>query len=114
MRIKKTAALALLLALTLCLCLSSCHKNPVIGLVAAYMGEDATTTDYTFTKDDFYVVASYEDGTFEQGVKDYEFEVVGLDEGYYILNFTYKGFTSESYVKCHVAVYPSEMGEGGN
>ena len=117
MRIGKTAACALLsLLLILPLLLASCggDKNPIIGLVASYRGEDVTSTDHEFTKDEFFVVASYDDGTFEQDVKDYEFEVTGLQEGYYNIRFTYKGFTTEAYVRCNVAVYPSQLGEGGN
>lgn len=105
--IGKILAVVLVLAV-LASALSACG-NPVIGLMAAYTGPDVTTTDHEFTKDEFYVVASYEDGTFEEGVDDYEFEVKGLEEGYYILSFTYKGCTNEAYVKCNVAVYPSDL-----
>ena len=110
----KNARIAvLLLAALLCLtALVSCDDREVISVVAAYVGPEVTTTDRVFTKDDFYVVASYADGTYENPIqpKDYEFELVGMEDGYYIFNFTFRGFTQEAFVKCDVAIYPSEMG----
>ena len=103
---------ALLLAVLTLFAACTDDSNPIIGLMAAYTGPDVTTTDHEFTKDEFFVVVSYEDGTFDQGIKDYEFEVTGLEQGYYILTFTYKGFVTEAYVKCNVAVYPSDLGGG--
>ena len=95
----KNARIAvLLLAALLCLAaLVSCDDREVISVVAAYVGPEVTTTDRVFTKDDFYVVASYADGTYENPIqpKDYEFELVGMEDGYYIFNFTFRGFTQE-------------------
>ena len=109
---RTASALILSLLLLLAAALPSCKENPVIGLIAAFKGASVTSTEHEFTKDEFYVVASYEDGTFEQDVTDYEFEVVGLAAGYYTIRFTYKGYSTETYVQCSVPVYPSDI-EGG-
>ena len=108
----RIAALLLAAVLLLPVLVSCGDGKEVISVVAAYIGPEVTTTDRVFTKDDFYVVASYADGTFEDPVpaKKYEFEMTGMEEGYYIFNFTYRGFTQEAFVKCNVPIYPSEMG----
>ncbi len=113
---KKTRRAALL-PVTLCLaalCLAalvSCKGGKeVLGLAAIYQGPEITTTDHEFTKDEFYVAASFTDGSFLAPVpdKDYTLEQVGLKDGFYIFNITYGGYTQEAYVKCDVAIFPSD------
>ena len=104
---------SLLLALTLLALLSaaSCGKDKQktpIGLIVVYTGPDIYDTVHTFTKDDFSVLASYEDGT-DEYVDDYTFEQKGLDAGFYLFDFEYNGYTTEAYVRCHVPIYPSEL-----
>lgn len=115
-RRKTLSALVLSLLLLFTAALSSCggvdDENPVVGLTAAFLGGDVTTTDHEFTKDEFYIVASYEDGTFEEGITDYELEVKGLMSGYYVLDFTYKGYTHETYIRCNIPIYPSDFKDG--
>ena len=98
--------LALLLLCAFCLCLTSCKKKP-IGLIVVYMGPDVTVTDKEFSADEFLVMANYDDGT-DEYVRDFEFEKTGLQEGYYVLKFSCRGFETEAYVKCNVPVFPSE------
>ena len=109
---RRAAALlsALLAALLLLCALPACGKDKEvpIGLIVAYNGPEVTTTDHVFEKSDFTVIASYEDGH-DEYPSDFEFEQVGLDSGYYVLRFSYDGFETESYVRCNVAVYPSDM-----
>ena len=103
----------LLCLLVLCLAgLVSCGGGKeVLGLAAIYQGPEITTTDHEFTKDDFYVVASYTDGSFLDPVpdKDYTLEQVGLKDGFYIFHITYGGYTQEAYVKCDVPIFPSDL-----
>ena len=107
------AAVSLLLALTFLVlpfavsCGKEKPKEPV-GLIVVYTGPDVYDTVHTFTKDDFSVLASYEDGT-DEYVHDYTFEMTGLDAGFYLFKFAYNGYETEAYVRCHVPIYPSEM-----
>ena len=41
----------------------SCGVPKLIGIVPAYMGPDVTDTNHEFSSEDFYVIASYDDGT---------------------------------------------------
>ena len=90
--------------------LTSCRKK-VIGIVPAYIGETVTDTHHEFKNEDFYIIASYDDGTDER-VTDFEIEYVGMERGYYILNITYKGFSNPCYVHMELNVYPSDMSDG--
>ena len=101
----KAASLALA-ALSLMLAMVSCGKK-VLALTPAYRGETVTELDHEFKKEDFYVYAVYTDGT-DGEVTDFDMEVKGMDAGFYIIEFTYKGFTEESYVKCNLPIYPSD------
>lgn len=101
----KYIALALALVSAL-LALSSCGKE-VLSLTPAYRGEDVTELDHEFKKEDFFVYVTYTDGT-EGEVTNFDMEVKGMDAGYYILEFTYDGFTEEGYVKCNLPIYPSD------
>lgn len=98
---------ALLLTVMLLACVS-CGGPEALGIVPSYMGPPITVTDYEFTKDDFLVIASFDDGT-DKTIDDYEFELVGLQEGYYILEFTYQDVGNPLYIKCEVPVYPSDI-----
>lgn len=100
--------LALLLFCSCCVCLSSCKdKKTPIGLVVVYNGPDVTVTDKEFSAGEFLVLASYDDGT-DEYVQDFEFEMIGLKQGYYVFTFTCRGYETEAYVRCHVPIYPSE------
>lgn len=99
---------ACLLSVILLCCVSCGGGDDAIGLVPSYRGPVVTTTDYEFTKDDFLVIASYDDGR-DVFVSDYEFEVVGLREGYFIIEFTRGELSNPLYVKCEVPVYPSDV-----
>ena len=101
---------AVLVLVTLTLCLASCGDNrEVLGILPSYMGLPITTTDYEFTKDDFYVLANYADG--DESIDDYEFYLQGMENGYFVLHFSYKDVTNLLYVKCEVPIYPSDMKE---
>ena len=109
MKIKRIAVL-LCAVLILTLTLAACDKGGknVIGIIPAYMGGDITVTDYEFTKDDFFVLANYEDGT-DASVTDYTIASVKLDQGYYVIRIEYEGVGNNCYVKCRVPVYPSDF-----
>lgn len=99
---------ALLVLITLTLTMASCDDGrELLGIVPAYMGGPVTTTTHEFTKNDFYVLANYEDG--DEAIDDYEFYVEGMADGYYIIQFTYKNAANPLYVKCEVPIYPSDM-----
>ena len=99
-----------LAGLLLAASLVSCDDGPeMIGLIPAYNGETPTTTTFEFKNEDFYVIASYSDGTDKTLAADeFKVEVVGMEEGYYILNITYDGMENECYVPMELAIYPSD------
>ena len=98
------------LAALLLFCACDDGKKDVLGIVPSYNGAPVTTTDHEFSKDDFIVIASYADGR-DDIISDYEFEGVGLKEGYFIIEFTYGKAGNPLYVKCDVPVYPSDLAE---
>ena len=98
--VTRLAATLLLLLLTL----TACEEEP-IGLIAAYTGEEVTTTDHVFTTDDFYVIASFENSADKTlSSKDFTIE----HHGYFIIKVKYKGYEDYTYVHCAVPVYPSD------
>ena len=102
--VTRLAATLLLLVLTL----TACGEEP-IGLIAAYTGEEVTTTDHVFTTDDFYVIASFENSADKTlSSKDFTIEQEGMDHGYFIIKVKYKGYEDYTYVHCAVPVYPSD------
>jgi len=99
---------ALFAALMLAVCLASCDDGEeVLGILPSYMGPPVTTTDHEFTKDDFYVLANYENR--DESIDDYEFYIEGMENGYYVIQFTYKDVSNPLYVKCDVPIYPSDL-----
>ncbi len=99
---------SVLAVLMLTLALASCDDGrEVLGIFPSYKGGPVTTTDYEFTKDDFFVLANYADG--DESIDDYEFYIEGMADGYYIIQFTYKDVSNPLYVKCEVPIYPSDM-----
>ena len=103
------AALLLLPAFPSCVKDKENHRGETpIGLIVMYNGPEVTDTRHVFSPDEFSVLASYEDGT-DEYVDGFELEQVGLDRGYYILRVSYNGYETEAYVRCHVAIYPSEL-----
>ena len=106
-----SALLLTLAALLSLLALSSCGKDKKeepLGLVVVYMGPAVTDTTHVFSADEFSVLASYADGT-DEYVSDFEFEQVGLEQGYYIFRVAYNGCETEAYVHCDVPIFPSDI-----
>lgn len=89
--------------------LYSCGPK-VISLVPVYKGEEVTDTHHEFTNDDFEILVTYDDGS-QAMTDEFELEVQGMKNGYYILEVTVDGFTEEAYVPINVKVYPSDMEE---
>jgi len=96
--------LSLLVAL---LALASCGGPKLVSIIPVYVGAPVTDTFHEFKKEDFYVLASYEDGTDEQ-VTDFTFEVVGMERGYYIIHVAYKDKANPCSVAIHACIYPSD------
>ncbi len=90
----------------LMLLLVSCGKE-IVSVVPLYTGEEVTDTHHEFKNEDFYVMATYDDGSMEQ-VTDFEIEILGMEGGYYYLQFTVDGFVEETYVPINAKVYPSD------
>lgn len=90
------------------LVLISCGGPELLSIIPAYKGEAVTSTHHTFTNDDFYVIASYADGT-DEVVSDFEFEVEGMEKGYYVINITYKDMENPVFVPINVQIYPSDF-----
>ncbi len=90
----------------LMLLLVSCGKE-IVSVVPLYTGEEVTDTHHEFKNEDFYVMITYEDGSQEKA-EDFEIEVLGMQDGYYYLQFTVDGFVEETYVPINVKVYPSD------
>lgn len=97
--------LALLLAVS---ALTSCGDPKLLSIIPAYMGGTVTSTRHEFTKDDFYVLATYDDGTDKQ-VTDFEFEVVGMEDGYYEINISYEDMDNPVFVPIELKIYPSDL-----
>ena len=95
--------------------LLSCGGPKLIGLIPAYNGLPVYDTDHEFAKEDFYVIASFEDGSDRVLQPDeFELEKLYLKEGYYTLEITYKGEKQKCYVECDVGVYPSDFAQEGS
>lgn len=100
----------------LVLALGSCEKDTgrkAVSIVPSYSGAPVTVSDREFTKKDFMVIVSYEDGSTEF-IDDYDFELVGLDAGYYVLEFTYQDVSNPLYIKCEIPIYPSDFETGAS
>ncbi len=102
----KTLVKILSLLATL-LVLASCGGPRLVSVIPVYVGAPVTDTFHEFKKEEFYVLASYEDGTDEQ-VTDFEFEVEGMDRGYYIIRISYMGQENPCYVSINACIYPSD------
>ncbi len=88
------------------LLLVSCGPK-IIAIMPVYKGEEVTDTHHEFANEDFYVLATYEDGT-QAEVKDFKFKVLGMQEGYYYLQFTVGDFVEETLVPIYAKIYPSD------
>ncbi len=91
------------------LLLASCGAE-IVSVVPLYTGEEVTDTHHEFKNEDFYVMVTYDDGTQKQA-EDFEIEILGMEGGYYYLQFTVDGYVEETYVPINVKVYPSDKGE---
>lgn len=111
---KKRIAALLLAVICLALTAVSCKKDTkqdgLLGLVATYVGEPVKDTRHEFSKDDFQVIAAYEDGS-NKTLTDYDFKIDRLQDGYYLLSFTYGDKTNYCFVPCEVSVYPSDSAQ---
>ncbi len=88
------------------LLLVSCGPE-ILGVAPVYRGEEVTDTHHEFKKEDFYVLVTYEGGVQKQA-EDFEIEVLGMQDGYYLLQFTVDGFVEETVVPINAKVYPSD------
>ncbi len=92
---------SVILTLVLALGFVACDKdslsdNKVIGVMPIYVGEPVTDENHEFTADDFTVRVAYEVG---QGTaKEFDFEVVSCEDGYYTVNITVGGMTEPCFV----------------
>ena len=74
----------------------------------SYVGEEVTTTDHTFKKDDFKVTAFYPENR-AVDVTDFSFRVAGMKDGYYNIIVEWNGIEEDVFVPIHMAIYPSDM-----
>ena len=79
-----------------------------LGMYPTYVGGEVTSTDHEFTKDDFYVIVAFDDGS-DRVVEDFEIGEITREGGNYIINIKYQDVSYPVYVPIHVHVYPSEM-----
>ena len=109
---KKTAAWLLLFALLLPLLLScEGEDKDILGLIIAYQGPEIDTVEHEFTSDEFYVIAVYPNNVDKElKSSDFKTELEKLENGYFVIKITYRGYEDYAYVRCHVPVYPSELG----
>ena len=88
--------IAMLLALVmLVFTLASCGKE-IIGLVPLYVGEDVYDENHEFKAEDFSVWVVYEES--QVITKDFKFEVLGINDGAYVIEVSYKDWTNVTYV----------------
>ena len=71
-RLAAILLLFLLLSVSLVSCTEDEPTRTCIGIVPAYRGDTITDTHHEFTKDEFSVYATFDDGT-DGEVEDYEF-----------------------------------------
>jgi len=90
--------------------LSSCGGPELISIIPAYKGEAVTSTTHEFTKEDFYVYATYTDGNDKQ-ITDFEFEVEKMTDGYYWILITYEDQDNYCFVPIDMDFYPSDSAE---
>ncbi len=100
-------------AILVVLALSSCGGPELLSIMPVYIGDTVTSTHHEFSKEDFYVLALYDDSRDVQ-VTDFEFEVEGMDAGYYIVNIIYKDKDNSVYVPIETKIYPSDFKENAN
>ena len=79
----------------------------LITIQPSYHGDAVTTTDHEFSKDDFTVVAIYENNI-SRVIDDYTFEVTGMTMGLYIIDFYYGDADNEIYVPIEQNFYPTD------
>ena len=106
----RLAALTLALVLALGAVLTACgeEKKEVIGLMIAYMGPSITTTEHEFTPEEFYVIATYADGSQETLSGGYTVTYDHMEAGYFVLKVSYMGYEDLTGVLCEIPIYPSD------
>lgn len=103
-RIIALAIVALsLLTLVACNNTDSSDK-PIEGLLAIqpeYVGDPVMDTTHEFKKSDFEVTAIFTNNVSKK-ITDFDFEVGGMSDGVYVINFKYGGQENDLYVKCEM------------
>ncbi len=103
----KKIAKKLCVSVILAAVLVSCGGPELLGVIPVYNGAPVTDTNHEFNAEDFIVLASYADGTDEQ-ITDFDIEVEGMQEGYYVVNIKYKNQENECYIPLELDIYPSD------
>ena len=103
-RIIALAIVALsLLALVACNSAGSSNEQ-IEGLIAIqpeYIGDPVMDTTHEFKKSDFEVTAVFTNNISKK-VTNFEFEVQGMADGVYVINFKYGDQENDLYVKCEM------------
>ena len=89
---------------------ASCGGPELLAIYPVYIGETVTSTHHEFEKEDFYVLASYNDGT-DKLVTNFDMEVEGMDAGYYLINIEFEDMDNPVYVPIEAKIYPSDFEE---
>jgi len=100
----------ILLAVLCLVMLASCGGPELLSIYPVYVGEPVTSTHHTFSREDFMVIAAYTGGI-DETVDDFEFEVRGMDAGYYVIDITYEGLDNPVFVPIEAKIFPSDFKE---
>ena len=91
--------------LLLTVCMVGCNDDLDTGYLGGkpifvepiYVGEEVTTVDKTFTKDEFRVMVSYEDGS-HRSVTDFEITETVLIGGVYYVYVDWRGMEGDAII----------------
>ena len=96
------------------LALISCTKSEpghvgeeLEGLIAIqpeYVGEEVTSTDHEFKKEDFKLTAVFTENHSEE-VEDFAWEIKGMAQGVYLIDFYYYNADNELYVPVNMEFF---------
>ena len=100
---------AALVVSVLAVMLASCGPK-ALGIYGVYVGEEVTSTNHEFIKEDFKVVVAYDNGV-DEFTTDFKYEVLGMKNGNYEIDITFKDIEYTVYVPIKVDVYPSDFEE---
>lgn len=79
----------------------------LIAIQPEYVGETVTDTQHEFKKSDFKVTAVFK-GNVSRLIEDYTFEVKGMAQGIYLVDFYYYDQENELYVPIDMNFYPTD------